>query len=62
MNTKKCMKKGMNKMRKINLILMIVVIIAAMFTAAAEVKQYEEKINWEPTEIYDFTNKNISWD
>lgn len=49
-------------MRKINLILMIVVIIAAMFTAAAEVKQYEEKINWKPTEVYPMANQNISWD
>ena len=49
-------------MRKINAILMILVILAAMFMAAAEVKEYEMKINWQPTEVYEFTNKNISWD
>ena len=40
----------------------VLIIIALTIMGVREYDRYQKKINWIPTEIYEFTNKYIDWD
>ena len=52
------------KTRKGNIwitILGIIALIGIFIMSIHEINIYSNQIEWEPTEVYEFTNKNIDW-
>ncbi len=39
----------------------IIIMICLLMIGINEAEKYVNKIDWEPTEIYEFANKNIEW-
>ena len=52
------------KTRKSNIwvtILGVIALIGILIMSIYEINIYSNQIEWEPTEVYEFTNKNIDW-
>ena len=39
----------------------VLALIILIIIGINEANAYSNKIDWEPTEVYEFTNKNIDW-
>lgn len=40
----------------------IIILVGLLIFGVDEANKYANKLDWEPTEVYEFTNKHISWD
>lgn len=39
----------------------IIILIGLLIFGVGEADKCINKVNWEPTEVYEFTNKHIDW-
>ena len=39
----------------------IIILVCLLIFGVGETEKCINKVDWEPTEVYEFTNKNIEW-
>ena len=50
-----------NKGSKVINVIGVIVMLVLLYFGVTEAKNAANKQDWEPTEVYEFTNKNIDW-